>query len=230
MALQIGGATLSGKVGGTVYLVNGVVRAFAIPSNPNTTAQALMRARMSAYSTFFRGFTAQQQSDWADAALNFPRTNRVGDSYTLSGTNFFTSCIMIADLMQDFQGAVTLPNGTNPPTPQTATAILLKGVDADASAIKISMTGQVESDEYLMVFATAPLSPGITYTRQSRYKLIGVYAKADFVVDDVILTTAYIAQFGSTGALGQRIFVETYTVRNLEWVKRPAGKAFAVRS
>lgn len=229
MALQIGGATLSGKVGPTVYLVNGVVRAFAIPSNPNTSAQAAMRARMSAYSTFFRGFTAQQQSDWAHAALNFPRTNRVGDSYTLSGTNLFTSCIMIADLMQDFQGAVTLPNGTNPPTPHTATAILLKGVAADASAIKIEMTGVVNDDEYLMVFATAPLSSGITYTRQSRYKLISVYAKTDFSFDDVVITTAYLAQFGSTGAVGQRIFVETYTVRNLEWVKRPAGKAFGVR-
>lgn len=226
MALVIGGAQFSGKIGNKVFLKSGTVRSYAIPTNPATAAQAAVRALVASGSTQYRSFTAGQQDDWHNAALNFPRVNNVGDTYTLSGMTFFTSCLMLGQLANAVYPSFLIPTATTPPVPKTSSLATTSSVFSNAIKMQVFQSGSIFADELVMMFATPELSPGITFTRPSRYRLIGIYDNTIAVTGSYVITTDYIAMFGALPASGTRFFIETFKIRSGEWIKRPMGKAF----
>lgn len=230
MALIIGGATLSGKLGNTVYAKTGWARAYAIPTNPNTTPQAAIRAMIASYPTVFRSFAPADQNAWAEAAKNFPRGNRIGEKYELSGMNFYTSCAMIAQMVQDAGFGVTIPGAGDPPVPETTGTASILQMDLNHSEVYVEATEAIEDDEFWMVFMTAPLSTGINFTRRSRYRLVAIVDKYDFAPTTLTLTSEYAAVFGGFPPIGTKVFAEAFSVVNGEWVKRSAGKSFAIRA
>lgn len=226
MALAIGGALYSGKIGNKVYLRNGTVRAFAVPTNPNTPAQAATRAMMASFSTVYRTFTALQQEAWSDAAKAYPRTNRVGDAYVLAGITMYLGCVIIAQLLKDSWPSVVLPTGDTPPVPQAVSTSSIIRLDVGVNTLGGIFSLQPVTGEFMMIYATAPLSAGITFTRKSRYRLIAIVTKNDFTGTDIDLKPAYLQKFASMPAVGQRVFVQAFMVVDTEFVKRYAGKAF----
>jgi len=226
MALAIGGALYSGKIGNKVHLRNGTVRAFAVPTNPNTAAQAATRAMMASFSTVYRTFTVLQQEAWSDAAKAYPRTNRVGDTYVLAGITMYLACVIIAQLVQDTWPSVLLPTGDTPPVPQTVSNSALIRLNVGVNTLVGIFSLQPETAEYMLIYATAPLSNGITFTRKSRYRLIAIVNKNEFVATDIDLKPAYLAKFASMPLVNQRVFVQAFMIVDTEFVKRPAGKAF----
>ena len=84
---SLGGMTLSRNKGG-MYL-----RARAIPTNPGSSAQTLVRNAMTEASTAWADTLTQTQRDaWDNYAFNTPVTNVLGDPLTLSGQQMYNRC------------------------------------------------------------------------------------------------------------------------------------------
>lgn len=230
MALIIGGATFSGKIGAKVYAKTGWVRQYAIPTNPGTAAQVAIRSLISTYSTAFRSFSPGDQTAWTDAAKNFGRNNRIGEKYELSGMNFYTSCAMIARLVQDAGWPVTVPGANDPPVPLTASTTILQGLDLKFDFVNVTPNENLRDDEYWMIFMTPPLGTGINFTRRSRYRLIRIVDKTLYIDGTIDCTAEYISVFGSVPPIGTKVFCEVFSVLEFEWVKRPAGKVYSIRT
>lgn len=228
MALVIGGATLSGKLGNKVYAKTGWARAYAIPTNPNTTPQAAIRAMIAGYSTVFRSFTPAEQEAWKIGAENFPRYNRIGEKYELAGMNFYTSCAMLAQLTQNAGYPVAIPGASDVPVPQTVASPSITMLESNGSEVVLHLSGDLGADEYWMIFLTAPLSTGVNFTRRSRYRLVRIIDKVAVVSNRVDLTTEYTAIFGGVPPAGTKVFVECWGMEENEWVKRSTGKAFTI--
>jgi hypothetical protein len=67
------------------------MRSRAIPVNPTSTAQGLVRARLSANSAAWRLLTPAQRAGWKDLGLSMVRTDSLGQSYTLQGNQAHAS-------------------------------------------------------------------------------------------------------------------------------------------
>lgn len=62
-----------------------------IPTNPNTTKQATQRATIQAASAGWRALTSTQRAGWAALGAQMTRQDSLGNSYTLTGLQAFTS-------------------------------------------------------------------------------------------------------------------------------------------
>lgn len=227
MALVIGGAEYSGKINNKVFLRTGSVRGYAVPANPATPAQIAMRSLVGSITTQFRTFGDMDQKGWIDAALNYPRTNRVGATYVLSGLNLWISCSVIARLGNDFGQPMVIPAAGFPPVPNIASGCMLESVDASEPSMVLTFNAAPTSGEFIFVYATRSLSAAVNFTRKSDYRLIAVVRGSDFTGSTINLITQYESVFPS-GILGARIFFDAYAVNDGENVKRPAGKAFGI--
>lgn len=227
MALVIGGAEYSGKINNKVFLRTGSVRGYAVPTNPASPAQIAMRSLVGTVTTQFRDFTDEEQTEWRHASLNFPRTNRVGSTYYLSGLNFWISCATIAQIGITAGKAVGTPAAGNAPAPLIAPTIMLIGVNVSEGTLEAQFNESLSSGQFVYLFATAGLSPAVNFTRKSDYRLIAVIDASETGDPAVDVTLAYEAIFGARSP-GTRIFMEAFSLNANEWVKRPAGKAFGV--
>ena len=75
--------------------------------------------------------------------------------------------------------------------------------------MSIDFAPTVPANTDVKIFATAPMSAGKEYVK-AEYRLIGKMVPAD-VTGHAILTL-YVAKFGSTGSIGQKIFVKLVPV------------------
>ena len=87
-------APQSGSIAGTTAGRNRFgqyERSRAIPVNPNSSAQGLVRARMSANSAAYRALTSAQRAGWAGLGNSMVRTDSLGQTYTLQGNQAYAS-------------------------------------------------------------------------------------------------------------------------------------------
>lgn len=61
------------------------------PVNPNTTKQAAQRAILSSLSAMYRTLTSTQRAGWAALGAQMTRLDSLGQSYSLTGLQAFTS-------------------------------------------------------------------------------------------------------------------------------------------
>jgi len=81
---SVGGMTASRNRGGNY------MRARAIPTNPNTPQQILVRGLMAQLTSLWVStLTAAQRAAWELYAANVPLVNSLGDSMTVSGLNMY---------------------------------------------------------------------------------------------------------------------------------------------
>lgn len=114
---SIGITSISGKAGGSVYSRNrggAYVKNFVIPTNTFTELRQQVRAMFGAISSAWRNLTQSQRNSWAAQSPNYPYTNKVGDSKTLSGIalhNSLNTNLMTAGL--PMIATAVAPQGTN---------------------------------------------------------------------------------------------------------------------
>lgn len=88
------GPAISGKVGGIVFSHNRggqYARTHVIPTNPNTTRQASVRATFGALAnTWSTTLSAAQRQAWTDFSNNVTVPNRIGQQVHLSGIAMFS--------------------------------------------------------------------------------------------------------------------------------------------
>ena len=212
---------LSGSAGGTTASRNrsgGYFRNKAIPTNPDTVFQQAARAILAAFSQAWRGLT-QAQRDAFDAAVNnFISTDVFGVGRRKTGKNLYTS--LNANLAAVGQSAISAP-----PLP---VAVPSAGVSAVAIAIGAGTFDVTFTDpaatESVQVWATAPLSAGVSYAKNQYRQIDAVVGGGGSPLD---FSAAYLAKFG-VPPVGTKVFVKLVIVNNASGIKSTGSTGYAI--
>lgn len=171
-------------------------RTRAIPVNPNTPQQGVVRSRLSAYSAIWRTLDDGQRAGWEALALQISRSDSLGSSYTLNG---FTAFISVNTTNVAAGNAAV----DDAPALVTPASILTATVTLTAAAFSIAYTPTpLPADQRLFSFCSPQTSAGRSYW--SDFRLIAVSAAA--AASPANIFSAYSARLGNP-AVGNRIFL-----------------------
>jgi len=203
-----------GKIGGHVASKNrggAYLRTKVTPVNPQTSFQAIARARITNNSQNWRGLTQTQRNAWNSAVSNWQKTDIFGDLKNPSGINLFVR--LNSNITEAGGSAITIP-----PLPGTVVGPLTITLTAAAGTPAISLAwtgGAIPADTAWVVRMTPQVSPGKNFVK-SLYRNLVVLPAADATPTSVL--TEYNARFGTLVA-GQKIFVEVIAIALLTGVK-----------
>lgn len=171
-------------------------RTRAIPVNPASSAQGLARARLSVAAAAWRALTDAQRAAWRDLGLSMTRTDSLGQTYDLTGTQAFVS-------VNSSNAAAGNAQVTAAPGLVTPSAILTATITLTAAAFSIAYTPTpLGAGERLFTFVSPQRSAGRSF--ESDYRLLAVSAAAAASPADVY--AAYVAKFG-VPIVGNRVFI-----------------------
>lgn len=171
------------------------VRTRAIPVNPRTTYQSLVRARLANLAQNWRQITSAQRAGWSTLGGYMTRSDSLGQAYNLTGLQAYLSV-----------------NGNNDVAGGTIVADAPALVEPDPLlTITVTLTAVAFSWAYtttpliagakLLAFCSPQGSAGKAF--QGDYRLILVSSAA--AASPLLLTTAYTARLG-VPVVGNRIF------------------------
>lgn len=192
-----------GKLGGHVLTKsrNGAsVRTKVTPTNPQTSYQQSNRAIFGQLSSSWTDLTEAQRLAWNGAVKEFEKTNIFGDLKAPAGRDLYIS--LNRNIIQGGGTEIKLPPTKEGIKPN---AITLMDFDVPASEIKIDLVTTLDTNEVMLVYFTAPMSPG-------RYNFSGAYRffSAETTSGAKIAFADYAARFGSLQAgkaLGLKIVI-----------------------
>lgn len=224
-----GGAQVSGSTGATTYQRNGIQRRRSNPTNPQSAAQTVIRGQLSANAALWRTITQEERAGWSARAALLPRVDRLGNTFFLSG-------------FQEFVANNTLSQAwgytwsSEPPAvadtwPIIGTVSAGAAVDTETPAEDLILLQSVvningQANAQLLVEATPPLPPGITFVRPRYRKLLKTATLTSGSLS-FVLTAAYSALFGDDwiSRVGWNIWfrLTTYALRNTQPVQEVKG-------
>ena len=214
-----------GKIGGHVASKNragAYLRTKVTPVNPSTTAQSLVRNRLAGISSGWRGLTAAQRLAWNAAVSDFAKTDIFGDIRNPTGFNLYQR--LNNNLLTCGEAAIT-----SPPAALAVDSFLTLSLTAEDSTVAQSLslvfTPAVSADHLVKVYATPPMSAGISFVK-SEYRLIEILANSASSPADIL--ASYQAVHGSTGEAGQKIFVQVVQVEETSGIAGIALEASAI--
>lgn len=198
---------ISGKIGGLVFSHNAggaYIRALAIPTNPNTPQQVVVRNAVALLTSVWSGELTQAQRDsWDLYAANVGITNRIGEQQNVSG---------LAMYIRSNVGQIQMNQARNDDGPPVFnlgafTAPAMVNASVATQTVDITFRNDLISDEWanetggtLGIFLSRPQNVGINF-------FINPYRFAGFVPGDPIPPTSpatITVPFAI--ALGQRLF------------------------
>jgi hypothetical protein len=189
-----------GKLGQTVTWKgrNGLIRRWkAIPRNPRTPDQQLVRQNLATQAIAYSQLTDVQQEEWIATAAQMQSKATLGQSGPLTGLQLFTkiNCALLAI-------------GANPVITPPAKPLLeplpidTLAITNTAGTIAIRLHTTATPPDGTMLRASAPEKGGAR--RGTGYRLLGTLDNP--VGGYVNITTAYTTRFG-VPAVGSRVFV-----------------------
>lgn len=196
-----------GKVGGHVAAKNrggAYLRTKVTPTNPNSTAQAAVRNRLTALAQAWRGLPDAKRASWNAAVSNFAKTDIFADIKIPSGINLFTK--LNSNLME-----VSEPTLTTAPLPSSVEAVETVVVTATASVPSMSLAftpDPVPAGHKFIIKASAQMSAGVSNFK-GKMSNIDILEPADASPANIL--TAYTTKFGTLVA-GQKIGFEVIPV------------------
>lgn len=168
----------------------------ATPVNPSSTAQAAVRARMSANAASWRALTDLQRAGWADLGLSMVRTDALGQSYSLTG--FQAYCAVNNNNLAAGNAAVSAA-----PALVTPSAIVTATLTVTAATASLAYTATpLPAGAKLLVFASPQRSAGRMFEGDTRL----VHVSAAAAASPANIFSAYSAKFG-TPVVGNKVFV-----------------------
>jgi hypothetical protein len=171
-------------------------RTRAIPVNPNTVAQALVRARLGGNAAAFRALTAAQQAGWSDLGLQITRTDSLGQTYNLTGAQAYAS----VNNNQLLAGNAILTDAPGLKTPDAIDTLTLTATD---TALSLAFTPTpAGTNDRVLVYASPQRSAGRQFENDFRNVFVGAAASAS----PCNILAAYTAKFGAP-VIGNKIFV-----------------------
>jgi len=205
---------VSGRTGGNVHMRNGRSRAMAFPALVRNVFTGVARGSFSTFSTSWRALSALQITAWNN--WSYSSTDRFGRSIAVKGKQAY---IGVNTNLANVSGtALTVPPvaGVTPNTTQLNSATISVGGNQFDVAYDTNSTGAKT-----LVFATKPLSAGISRPSQSAFRLIGVVNTVGAGPADIWI--AYLAKYGNP-TVGARVFVQFKSINGT------AGLASAITS
>lgn len=183
---------LRGSIGANTWSHNkggDYVRQRGSPTNPNSTRQQTVRSILGTLAAAFGALNAAQKESWATWAVNNPRTDPLGNSYTLTGLQAYISCnAKLSD------AGLTLIDEA--PASQMSTELVGPTVTfTSATAISVAFTGTAPSGSCLEVWCTKPQNGGGD-PNFDQATLVG-YSAAD-PTTPVAMTLPFSVQTGQT--------------------------------
>ena len=204
----------SGKIGGHVASRNrggAYFRTKVTPVNPDTAAQAAARASLSTFSQGWRSLTAAERAAWNAAVSDFAKTDVFGDLKNPSGFNLY---IRLNRVIAELGGSAI----TDPPIPESVATIDTPVLTYTVGTPALSLAFNIASgdDAGYEVLATPPLSAGKNFVKSEYRKIDAGTSDPSSPLD---IKTAYLAVFGSLGAVGQKIFVKIIPAGSTSGIK-----------
>lgn len=169
-----------GKINGTVLSKNrggAYARVKVTPSNPRSAAQMFVRSNLAFLAQKWKTLTQENRDAWSGAVSNYTRTDVFGDVKTPTGYNLF---MRINTALRDASTELFF----NVPAPAVEVAgvqdVYVEKVEVgDGYNVTVSFGSDDESNGYLLIDASPPLSMGVS-TAGSRYKRIENAEVLDF--------------------------------------------------
>jgi len=211
------------KLNGSVFARNrggAYLRTKVTPSNPQSIAQVLVRARLAAYAQAWRSLTEEQRTAWSAAVGSWQTTDVFGDLLNPTGNTLYTRLninIAIAD-----GAALVLP-----PTPvgvASMTALSVVGDDSANTVIVTATPSDVPANTAMVIEATPQMSPGIS-NANSKFRQVEVFAPAAAGPFDI--SASYQAKFG-TLVTGQKLFVRVKYINQLTGERSQPLNAYSI--
>lgn len=192
-----------GKVGGHVASKNrggSYIRTKTTPTNARTSYQQAIRATFGSLAQAWRGLLEAERQAWNAAVADYAKTDIFGDLRNPSGINLYQK-------LNNNLISVGLTAISSPPLPQAVPAVVISQVNAydTDQTVSVVFAPTVPADTKVKVFATAPFSPGKSFTKNA-FRQIGVLASAATSPADI--STMYLAKFGQVGITGQKTAVK----------------------
>lgn len=192
---------LSGKQGNTVAThsrYGAALRNRVIPVNPRTYLQSLRRGLFGGLSQAWRALTDSQQTGWKSLAESLPTVNSLGESIILAGNAMYQKINNIRTIcgLAIASDPVSLLDAVPYMTSATLVASVAGGLDVTYTA------NNGAADNFFIVEATAPYSPGIGYVKPSSFRRITVKAgnaasPQDFKTNyELVFGAGWLAQTG----------------------------------
>lgn len=172
----------------------------SIPVNPNSSAQAAVRARMSANAAAWRSLTDAQRAGWSSLGAAMSRRDSLGQAYTLTG--FQAYCSVNNNL--DLTGAATVSAA---PAIVSPSALLTATVTTTGGVLSIAFTPTpLPAATKALLFASPQRSAGRSFENDLRY----IMQTAAAGVSPINALAAYTAKFGAP-VVGSKIFFSLIT-------------------
>lgn len=197
-----------GKVGGNVFSRNkagAYLRTFVKPTNPSTPAQQVIRNRVQSLVTSWRALTDPIRLAWNNAAQNFPQTNKMGETFYLTGQQLFTK--FNSNLLAGGEAVSSAA-----PMNSTQSVIAITDLTVSTGVFDVTIdVATIPATTFVTARATDGISAGRSNAFRSQYRQVGEAPTAAANVID--LATDFEAVFGAiSGKVGQKVFVEILTV------------------
>jgi hypothetical protein len=195
----------TGKLGLTVTWSgrNGLIRrTLAIPANPRTDQQLVVRDLLAQQTRRFDGLTDTQQNAWNVAAAAFQSTPTLGQSGPLTGLQLFVRINCKLGLLG--QDPVDVPP-VSPQFPSLAPQNLV--ITNTAGVIAVKLTCPTPPGENTVLRASPPQNSAVRACRN--FRLLGTCPAA--VQGSADITALYVGKFGAVPA-GKRLFVQASTM------------------
>lgn len=170
-----------------------------MPTNPQSSFQTAVRGNFADLSTGWRTLTDLQKEGWITLGEAMERQDSLGQTYTLTGIQAYISVnnnlLTVGGTPVANAPAYQLPDHSSPYSFASA---------AGAGTVTLTYTPPDPGD-FILVYATRPMSDGRMFAAKSEYKLIDVADESD--ASPLSLGSEYSARFGSiTGKAGEKIF------------------------
>ena len=195
------------KLGGTVFARNRAgtyARAKVDPVQPRTVSQQANRAAFTAVTSMWPHLTAAQRTAWNALAETATIVDSLGQHSMPSGFQIFTQCGRNAVISGNSPNAAPVPSAYTPQFPGTPGPLTAVAVAGLITQLNIAQPTPGSGTAFFSFAATAPLSPGITFVAQHRYRNIFVDTNDDGPWN---LSTPWSAVFGTALAIGSQIAV-----------------------
>lgn len=190
---KLGGIVASHNRGGTYF------RHHAIPVQPRTPAQTLVRNQLQGFSSAFKALSPAQISGWNALALTVTLKSKLGTTYNPTGQQLFVSCNKHLAAINIF---TVLTNAPTIPSIPGFTSFTIANTSAYGyiTAITATYSPALSASFGIELRASSALSPGRTFVGKSQFRTLNGYNPATGLTTDLL--TPFTARFGVLPAAG----------------------------
>ena len=200
-------AEARGSLAGTVFSRNtagSYMRQKVSPVQPRTPAQTLVRTLLTAVAQAWRGLTEAERIAWNTVAVIFTNVNVFGDNVPLTGFGLHSK--LNRNRQEINEALLTEPPAQTEVEGLTDLSVVIDNAEIVLNdRIKITFAPAFPVTQKSILYATAPLSAGVSFVK-AEFRKIDVLVDTD--LSPVSIGDAYFAVFGIIPPAGTKAFVK----------------------